>query len=93
MTICSKVLLRHLLIIFPKKFFNVIGVGAQILNLGSVQEAKKKKDRKLWLVSKKNQHWIFWKWSKMDSRIGLDYIVENSEYTTKLGAGKNPNPW
>jgi hypothetical protein len=24
----------------------------------------------------------------MDSRIGLDYIVENSEYTTKLGAGK-----
>ena len=26
--------------------------------------------------------------SKMDSRIGLDYIVENAEYTTKLGAGK-----
>lgn len=24
----------------------------------------------------------------MDSRIGLDYIVENAEYTTKLGAGK-----
>ena len=24
----------------------------------------------------------------MDSRIGLDYIVENTEYTTKLGAGK-----
>ena len=24
----------------------------------------------------------------MDSRIGLDYIVENGEYTTKLGAGK-----
>jgi hypothetical protein len=23
----------------------------------------------------------------MDSRIGLDYIVENAEYTTKLGAG------
>ena len=25
----------------------------------------------------------------MDSRIGLDYIVENAEYTTKLGAGKS----
>ena len=24
----------------------------------------------------------------MDSRIGLDYIVENADYTTKLGAGK-----
>ncbi len=24
----------------------------------------------------------------MDSRIGLDYIVENAEYTTKLGAGE-----
>ncbi len=24
----------------------------------------------------------------MDSRIGLDYIVENKDYTTKLGAGK-----
>ena len=24
----------------------------------------------------------------MDSRIGLDYIVENKEYTYKLGAGK-----
>ena len=24
----------------------------------------------------------------MDSRHGLDYIVENAEYTTKLGAGK-----
>ena len=24
---------------------------------------------------------------KMDSRIGLDYIVENSEYTSKLGSG------
>ena len=23
----------------------------------------------------------------MDSRHGLDYIVENAEYTTKLGAG------
>ncbi len=23
----------------------------------------------------------------MDSRIGLDYIVENSDYTSKLGAG------
>lgn len=26
----------------------------------------------------------------MDSRIGLDYIVENADYTTKLGAGKMP---
>ena len=24
----------------------------------------------------------------MDARIGLDYIVENADYTTKLGAGK-----
>ena len=23
----------------------------------------------------------------MDSRIGLDYIVENKEYTAKLGSG------
>ena len=23
----------------------------------------------------------------MDSRIGLDYIVENKDYTTKLAAG------
>ena len=23
----------------------------------------------------------------MDSKIGLDYIVENKEYTTKLGSG------
>jgi hypothetical protein len=27
----------------------------------------------------------------MDSRIGLDYIVENGDYTTKLGAGKKKN--
>ena len=27
------------------------------------------------------------KWFKMDSRIGLDYIVENKDYTTKLAAG------
>ena len=26
---------------------------------------------------------------KMDSRIGLDYIVENSEYTAKLGSGQS----
>ena len=25
---------------------------------------------------------------KMDSRIGLDLIVEDEEYTTKLGSGK-----
>ena len=25
----------------------------------------------------------------MDSRIGLDYIVENKEYTAKLGSGEN----
>ena len=25
----------------------------------------------------------------MDSRIGLDYIVENSEYTAKLGSGQS----
>ena len=25
---------------------------------------------------------------KMDSRIGLDYIVENKDYTTKLAAGQ-----
>ena len=31
------------------------------------------------------------KTSKMDSRHGLDYIVENAEYTTKLGAGKYEN--
>ena len=31
---------------------------------------------------------FFWWYYKMDSRIGLDYIVENAEYTTKLGAGK-----
>ena len=24
----------------------------------------------------------------MDPRTGLDYIVENAEYTTKLGAGE-----
>ena len=24
----------------------------------------------------------------MDSRIGLDYIVENKEYTAKLGSGE-----
>ena len=24
----------------------------------------------------------------MDSRIGLDYIVENQEYTSKLASGK-----
>lgn len=24
----------------------------------------------------------------MDSKIGLDYIVENKEYSTKLGSGK-----
>lgn len=28
----------------------------------------------------------------MDSRIGLDYIVENSDYVTKLGAGKATTP-
>ena len=61
----------------------------------SVQFKKQKKRDRLKIVIGvlKKQHWIFWKWSKMDSRIGLDYIVENSEYTTKLGAGKNPNPW
>ena len=27
----------------------------------------------------------------MDSRIGLDYIVENKEYTAKLGSGERKN--
>lgn len=30
------------------------------------------------------------KW-KMDSRIGLDYIVENREYVTKLGTALDTN--
>ena len=28
----------------------------------------------------------------MDSRIGLDYIVENKDYTTKLAAGNTRYP-
>ena len=28
----------------------------------------------------------------MDSRIGLDYIVENKEYTAKLGSGAHIFP-
>ena len=27
----------------------------------------------------------------MDSRVGLDYIVENPDYTSKLGAGESVN--
>lgn len=50
---------------------------------------------KIWLLFGvffllKRDRWKKWKikTSKMDSRHGLDYIVENAEYTTKLGAGK-----
>jgi hypothetical protein len=29
----------------------------------------------------------------MDSKIGLDYIVESKEYTTKLGSGQSDLSW
>ena len=48
---------------------------------------KKEKNRIEKVVKKlvKSTHLFF---TNMDSRIGLDYIVENADYTTKLGAGK-----
>ena len=47
---------------------------------GSVKARSKKK--KEFLVDRSSG-------IKMDSRIGLDYIVENSEYTAKLGSGQS----
>jgi hypothetical protein len=49
---------------------------------------KKEKNRIEKVVKEKlvkSTHLFF---TNMDSRIGLDYIVENADYTTKLGAGK-----
>ena len=40
-----------------------------------------KRDKRKSVKSEKSEN------AKMDSRHGLDYIVENAEYTTKLGAG------
>jgi hypothetical protein len=46
---------------------------------------EKKQNRKIVKKLVKSTHLFF---TNMDSRIGLDYIVENADYTTKLGAGK-----
>lgn len=40
------------------------------------------KDRQMWFLCLLTTRTV-----TMDSRIGLDYIVENKDYTTKLAAG------